>query len=175
MHACAKQQFRRIREFSETKNQTLSPSDAKKAIKRYTGDFSANWRYMYTLPGTPRRTKTLHLATHVIRGCIGMISMDPGWCAEGHLVDSRPVYLSIVWPYYLHIDLWKQLYLVPGVAFIHTRTWWCIPGHQLVVALLRGRNIWVKIAVLCISRLEAGCAQRNTRFWARNIVARLFF
>ena len=34
--------------------------------------------------------------------------------------------------------------------------------------LLRGRNIWVKIAVLRNSRREAGCAQRNTRFRARN-------
>ena len=38
--------------------------------------------------------------------------------------------------------------------------------------LLRGRNIWVKIAVLRNSRREAGCAQRNTRFWGRNIFRR---
>ena len=39
------------------------------------------------------------------------------------------------------------------------------------VALLRWRNIWVKIAVLRNSRREAACEQRNTRFWVRNIFA----
>ena len=34
-------------------------------------------------------------------------------------------------------------------------------------ALLRGRNIWVKMAVLRNSRREAGWAQRNKRFWAQ--------
>ena len=43
---------------------------------------------------------------------------------------------------------------------------------RLLVALSRGRNIWVKIAVLRNSRREAGCAQRNTRFWASNIFRR---
>ena len=45
------------------------------------------------------------------------------------------------------------------------------------VALLRWRNIWVKIAVLCNSRREAGCAQRSTRILAHNILRprRFFF
>ena len=34
-------------------------------------------------------------------------------------------------------------------------------GHWLAVALLRGRNNWVKIAVFRNSRREAGCAQRK--------------
>ena len=48
-------------------------------------------------------------------------------------------------------------------------------GHGLLlilvvaVAFLRWHNIWLKIAVLGNSRCEAGCPQRNTRFWARNI------
>ena len=48
---------------------------------------------------------------------------------------------------------------------------------SLAVALLRWRNFWVKIAVLRNSRREAGCAQRNARFWARNIFhrGRFFF
>ena len=40
-----------------------------------------------------------------------------------------------------------------------------LPRHWLAVALLRGRSISVKIAVLRNSRREAGCAQCNTRFW----------
>ena len=43
------------------------------------------------------------------------------------------------------------------------------------VALLRWRNIWVKIAVLRNSRREDGCTQRNTRFWARTIFRRRCF
>ena len=43
---------------------------------------------------------------------------------------------------------------------------------SLAVALLRWRNFWVKIAVLRNSRREAGCAQRNARFWARNMFRR---
>ena len=42
-------------------------------------------------------------------------------------------------------------------------------GHSLLVSLLRGRNFWFKLAVLRDSRREAGCAQRNQRFLARNI------
>ena len=45
-------------------------------------------------------------------------------------------------------------------------------GHYLPVALLSGRNIWVKVAVWRNSRREAGCAQRKTRLWARNISCR---
>ena len=35
---------------------------------------------------------------------------------------------------------------------------WCVPGHSLAGALVRGRNIWVKIAVL-----------RNSRRWLRTV------
>ena len=43
--------------------------------------------------------------------------------------------------------------------------------------MLRWRNIWVKIAVLRNRRRKAGCAQRNTRFWAsaKKNVAAIFF
>ena len=39
--------------------------------------------------------------------------------------------------------------------------------HELttVVALLRWRNIWLKIAVLRNSHREAGCVLRNTRLF----------
>ena len=43
---------------------------------------------------------------------------------------------------------------------------------QGISQLSRGRNIWVKIPVLRNSRREAGCAQRNARFWARNMFRR---
>ena len=38
---------------------------------------------------------------------------------------------------------------------------WHLAGHQLAVALLRGRNIWDKVAVSRNSRREAGCAQHK--------------
>ena len=48
------------------------------------------------------------------------------------------------------------------------------PGHQLAVALLRGRNVWVYITVLGnSSRARLVAAQRNKRFWARNVFRRL--
>ena len=41
------------------------------------------------------------------------------------------------------------------------------PGIQLAVALLRWRNILVKVAVFRKSRRGPDCAQRNTRFFGR--------
>ena len=48
------------------------------------------------------------------------------------------------------------VYFIVNMHFIHIRTR-ALTSYEL----LRGRNIWVKIAVL-----------RNTRFWARNIFRR---
>ena len=53
---------------------------------------------------------------------------------------------------------------------------WCVSGHGLAVALLRGRIIWVKKAALRNSHREAGCAQHNTQLLspqAKFVFARL--
>lgn len=51
-----------------------------------------------------------------------------------------------------------------------------VGGRALIsccaVAKLRWRNIWINISVLRNCRREAGCAQRDTRCWARNIFHR---
>ena len=50
-----------------------------------------------------------------------------------------------------------------------------LPGYWnklAVVGLLRGRNLWVKIAVLRNNRREVGYEQRNARFLVRNIFRR---
>ena len=83
-----------------------------------------------------------------------------------------------------HWLCWMSTGTKNGLMWTHTHTHWlrnpicqAISKALLAVALLRGRNIWVKIAILSNSRREAGClrAAQHAIFGAQHFHRRRFF
>ena len=68
---------------------------------------------------------------------------------------------------------WHQTVLdrVAVIATSQIRRCASVPGINLLLRCC-GRNMWVKVGVFRDRRREAGCAQSNTRFFARNIFRR---